>query len=235
MNKKQSRLQRIEEKRAIKATIKYIFLTVVVVFFLFKFGFLALSKISSFITSFSKYEENNEDTAFVLPPPELISLPNFTNEKKLHIKGSAKPGYTIFIFLNGEKNELLANANGEFAITFELSNGENTIYAYASYLNQKSQNTQTYIVNYDKTPPKVEIIEPEEGKTFTGKNNLVKIEGQTEPNAKLTINDRLAIVHSDGKFSFATTLKEGENTFLIISQDRAGNKTETKLTINYSP
>ena len=50
----------------------------------------------------------------------------------------------------------------------------------------------------------------------------------------ININGRFVQVDSDGKFTFTTTLNEGENKFTIIAQDLAENITEKTLTLHFS-
>jgi hypothetical protein len=229
-----SRLKRLEERRAITSSVKYIVLTIAVIVLLFSFGLPVLSRLTAFIAEFTGQETAEEVDSTPLPPPRLDNLPAFTNEKTLRVTGATRPGHTVFLFFNSEKSEVLANANGEFTNRFELSLGENTIYAYVADPASVSSKTQVFSINYDNEPPKLEIIAPENGKQFTGRDNHAQIEGQTEPDARISINNRVAIVQSDGKFSFPLVLEEGQNTLKAKAVDKAGNEAELELTLNYT-
>ncbi len=232
-----SRLKRVEEKRAVSATVKYVVLTVIIIFVLFNFGLPALSRFTLFIEELTGQNvTNDDDNGPPLAPPQIVNLPTHTKEKTLRVSGNTRPGITVSIFFNDEKSEVLANASGEFNSTFELSRGENTIHAYAVTQNgKKSANSKNYTVVYDSEPPKLEIITPENGHLFTGRNNnQIQIEGQTELGARISINDRIAIVRGDGKFDFPVTLDEGENVFKIKSTDEAGNETGLEFKLTYS-
>lgn len=232
-----SRLKRLEETRALRSTISYIILTVVVIFLLFNFGLPALSKLTTIIGDFAGTETPNDDiNSPPPPPPNIVNLPSHTKDDSVRVEGTTRPGFTVTISFNNESEEVLSNASGEFTSTFKLSKGENKIYAFVTdNRGQDSSKTQTYTVVYDNEPPKLEIIAPENGKQFTRRDNQTKIEGQTEAEAHVTINDRVAIVRSDGKFDFPITLTEGENVFKIKSNDRAGNLAEIELKLSYSP
>lgn len=231
-----SRLKRVEETKAIRSTGFYIALTIGFIALLLFFGMPILSRLSSILVDLSGRAPVNEDTSPPPPPPTISSLPEFTKEDKLKLTGFTRPGYTASIFFNDEKFEVLADAEGEFTQLLELSSGENKIYARVeSTSGKESTDTQTYTVVFDKEPPKVEIITPENGKQFFGNmQKQLTIEGQTEPDARIHINDRVVIVKSDGKFSFQTTLNDGENIFKIKAVDQASNETEVELKFTYA-
>lgn len=230
-----SRLRRVEEKRALNTTIKYLALTVVIIFLLFNFGLPALSRATILLTDLAgKNASGIEDNGPPLPPPQIEDLPAYTKEKSIRVKGKTRPGATVAIFFNDEKNEVLANASGEFTSTFELSHGENTIYALSEDGNRTSGRSKTFSIILDNEPPKLEIITPQNGQTITGRNNKIQIEGATEAEAKVTINDRIVIVRNDGKFNHSVSLNEGENIFKIKSVDAAGNESELEFKLIYS-
>lgn len=231
-----SRLKRFEEKRAVRSTVFYIGLTVGIIVLLFTLGIPLVSKLAILVGNVTRTDlEYNQDSP--PPPPPNINAPKeFTNEDKLRITGTTRPGFTVSIFFNDEKSEVLSNASGEFTAMFDLSSGQNTIYAQVTD-NRGQQSTQgeKFIVTLDKEPPKLEIITPENGKSFYGgAQKQTQIEGQSEPNVHIIINDRVAIVRNDGKFNFPVSLENGENVFKITATDEAGNKTELEFKLSYS-
>jgi hypothetical protein len=71
----------------------------------------------------------------------------------------------------------------------------------------------------DKTPPKLEILEPVQ----TGP--MLIINGKTEPGALLWIDGEKVDVYDDGSFYAVVRLrKEGVNEVVFEAQDAAGNK-----------
>jgi len=231
-----SRLKRFEERRAIRSTILYMGLSLGIIILLFTFGIPIISRLAILVGNVTRTNlEYNQDSP--PPPPPNINKPNaFTNEEKLKITGNTRQGYTVSIFFNDEKNEVLANASGEFTAIFDLSNGQNTIYAKVTDpKGQDSTQTEKFVVTLDKEPPKLEIITPENGKSFFGAaQKQTQIEGQSELNSHIIINDKIAIVRNDGKFNFPVSLENGENIFKIIATDEAGNKTELEFKLSYS-
>jgi len=230
-----SRLKRTENRRALRSTLLYIVLIVGTIYLLLNFGLPALSKITELITSSVKQDSVDGGLSGPPPPPPQIkTLPADTKERKLKVEGNTRPGYTINLFFNDEKNEILADARGEFTGVFELSIGKNTIRATATDNSGKeSASTRTYDVNFDNEPPNIGIIAPENDKEFFGRDSQVKIEGETEPGNSAYINDRTVIVRSDGKFDSLVSLSEGDNVFKIKAVDPAGNESEIELKLRY--
>ena len=238
MAKKYSRLSRVEEQKNIRSAIKYIILSIAALLAFFFFGLPAIVKFAAFLSDIRQSGEPviREDT---IPPvlPRFNSFPEATNQIKVEISGTTEPGATVILYLNNSEEEILANNEGVFTYAYLLKKGENTISAIAKDSSgNESQESQVYKVTYDNEPPEIEITNPEDGGEYYGsKQRQVVIEGITEENANIKINDRIVVVESDGSFSFATTLSEGENTFTIISEDVAGNSSEETIKLHFTP
>jgi len=72
----------------------------------------------------------------------------------------------------------------------------------------------------DKTPPLLQITYMHPFLPF------VQVEGNTEPDAVLTLNDQIIDVREDGSFTFNYTLQQsGWNDLKFVAEDPAGNKT----------
>jgi hypothetical protein len=78
----------------------------------------------------------------------------------------------------------------------------------------------------DIIPPDLEVNKVEA--TYYDKATIT---GITEPGATLTINDEAVEVEEDGSFSYDVTLKPGNNKFVLIATDPAGNETRYELII----
>lgn len=237
MARPRSRLAKTEEKSNKKKAYLYIILTVFSLVLLIFYGIPAIVKMASFLTELRSSGEpiGVEDTT-PPAPPQMDDLPEATNKSAITISGTAEPGATVIIFLNGEELESLVNNSGEFSYTSGINKGENTVYAIAKdTAGNESQATQEYSIVFDDEDPVLAIDSPEDGAEFYGnKQRQVTIEGTTEEDASITMNDRFVAVESDGAFTFATTLNDGENTFTIKAEDSAGNYTETLLTLYFS-
>ena len=68
------------------------------------------------------------------------------------------------------------------------------------------------------------VASPTDGSQVTSPTVIVK--GKTLPNAEVFVNDVSGIADTDGNFSIATTLDEGENTVIIGVNDADGNVAE---------
>jgi hypothetical protein len=131
---------------------------------------------------------------------------------------------------------LLANNEGEFNLSLTLRDGLNKISVIAiDTSGNESRNTQ-FEITFDNENPDIEMIKPDDGSSYFGpKQHQLIIEGITESNAKLSINGRWVVVDSDGTFSYAITLEEGDNHFTITAEDESGNTSEKSISVTYTP
>lgn len=238
MSKRYSRLTRTEERKNVRKAFIFTVLTIVSMLAVIVFGLPAMAKFAAFLTDIKKSGQPVETGDTTPPaPPRLGPLPEATNELKVEIRGSTEPGVTVVLFLNRKKEELLANKDGEFTHSFLLQDGENAISAQArDSAGNESQKTQSFKITFDDDPPELEIITPEDGSEYYGsKQRQVVIEGKTEEEATVIINERLVVVEQDGTFAFTTTLSEGENQFTIKALDKAGNVTEKSIALHFTP
>ncbi len=213
-------------------------MTIGLIILLFVFGLPTIAKFAAFLTNLKQSTEVIEQVDTTPPaPPRIDLLPEFTNKTKTEIQGNTEPGTNIVFFLNNKKGETLANKNGAFSLTLSLNEGENTFSILAKDASgNESQKSKIFKIIFDNVSPELEINKPEDGTEFFGaKQRQIVIEGKTEENASVKINDRIVVVNEDGSFVFVTTLSEGENKFTIKTQDRAGNESEKSLTTFFFP
>lgn len=59
--------------------------------------------------------------------------------------------------------------------------------------------------------------------------------GETTPGAEVFVNDKEVKANSEGDFSVNLSLEEGDNTIVVISNDKDGNYIEKEITIIYEP
>lgn len=233
-----SRRRSLEEKKNRKSAMSFIVLTIILVVALFYFGIPLIVRYTGFLTDLRKSSEPVEvDDATPPPIPRLDPLPEATKDKSVDINGSTEPGATVIIEVNSNPHEILANKSGRFSYTFDLVGGENTISAVAKDISgNESGESEKIVVVYDLDAPDLEIISPKDGQEFYGNSQKqISIEGATDKDASITINDRFVLVDNEGKFKFSTNLSEGENVFTIKAEDKASNVTESKLILKYSP
>lgn len=235
---RKSRLQRVEEAKAVRSTAFYVVLTIGIIILMFFVGIPALTRVTSLVAGITGQESIDfGGSSPPPPPPEIETPPIYFNADSFRLKGRTRPGHSVSIFFNDDKIEVLADAEGEFTSVLELSAGQNKVSALViDNRGQESTKTSEYTIMLDKEKPEIEIISPENGKQFFGnRDKEQKIEGQTEADAKVYINDRVVIVRSDGKFDSLVTLSDGENVYKIKAVDRAGNENEAEIKLNFTP
>lgn len=233
-----SRLGRVEDQKNKRRAFIFIVGTIAAILLIFFFGLPVVARFAAFLTEINQSSEPVDVSDTIPPvPPRFEPLPEATSEFNIEIKGSTEPGVTVIISVNRKEEEILANKDGEFTYSFALLDGNNTISAIArDSSGNESQKSQVHEIEYDNDPPSLNITNPEDGSEFFGsKQRQTLIEGQTEDNVTLNINDRLVVVESDGSFAFATTLNEGENQFTLKAEDTAGNKSETSIMLHFTP
>lgn len=231
-----SRLGSLEEKKNNRKAFLYILLSLASILILFFFGLPSIVKMAAFLSELRKSDtvvEKNDTTPPA--PPRLDEIPEATNKKTLDIAGMTEEGATIIIYFNSTEETVVADKDGRFKLNVTLAAGENKISALAKDAagNQSQKTTQLSII-FDDEEPKLEITAPEGREFYGSKQRQVVIKGTTDQGAVITINDRFVFVEDGGSFTYATTLTDGDNNFNIKASDKAGNITETSLTLKYS-
>ncbi len=236
---KRTRLAKRQEEKNIRRAIFYIVLTFVLAFILVIVGIPLLIRMAIFLGNIRTSGNLPEKGDTIPPTPPRIVVPfEATNSAQFSLEGFTEPEAKIKLFNSGLSfGEVIADNEGTFSLGgLKLTLGRNEITAVAEdSAGNESQPSIPAVVIYDTTPPDLEITQPEEGKNVSGVENEITIEGKTEEGAALTINDRLVIVGPEGNFSNEYSLDEGENIFIFVAQDKAGNQTEKELKVVYSP
>lgn len=203
--------------------------------------FFGIPNIAKFATFLSDFKGNSQapdarDTT-PPPPPKFDALPEATKDSSLEVNGTSEPGSKVVLTLNNRNEEILVDKDGHFTTKLRLIKGENTFQGYTKDASgNESSKTPVYKINYDTDPPFLEIVKPENGASYYGsKQRQVVVEGKSEEGAQVQVNERIVVVYPDSSFSYGTTLNEGENTFTIKAQDKAGNLTEKSLKVNFIP
>jgi hypothetical protein len=237
MRKAFSRLASVEERKNTKTAVFFIFLTIVALIVLFFEGLPFLGNFAVFVSEIGKSTKPIVSTDKTPPaPPKFASFPDFTNQNKIDLKGNTEPGAIVKLTFNGSEQDGLSDKDGKFTFSMTLTNGENDFSAIAvDQAGNISQKTQDYKIVFDNKPPTLTIDSPANGAQFLGsKERQVTIQGTTDPNTQITVNDRIVAVDDSGKFQYTTTLTDGENKFAVKSTDQAGNTAEADLTLNFT-
>lgn len=196
-----------------------------------------LARLSLFFSGdVTKVVQENEDRGILLPPI-LESVPQATNSAEFAVKGFSQEAGEVEIYVNDIlKKTASTNSKGDFDIEVNLFVGDNKIRAKSIDSNGvKSEFSKEIEVTYKKAKPILKVDQPEDGKHFSGDDKKITISGKTDPENELRINDRWAVVNSNGNFYFQFSLSEGENKLKIVVRDLAGNTATIDRTVTYSP
>ncbi len=229
-----SRLARVEEAKARMTVIRYSLLTLLVILFLLFFGVRILTAIAGFIRPEQKQSNTIADTT-APPPPQLDYVQQRTNADTQTITGKAEPEAIVQITVNGSVTSTRSDAGGGFSLNITLSEGDNTVTANATdEAGNVSNQSDVLAINLDKTAPTLTVNKPTSGQNLTSKDSPIRVEGQTDAD-RVTVNDRIAVIESSGKFSLVINLQDGANDLVVVGTDQAGNKTEVTVQVNYTP
>ncbi len=173
-----------------------------------------------------------------LQPPVLDPLPEATNSATLTVRGRAKAKLTVVLTVNAkEYKSLPVGDDGTFEVSdIPVSEGQFSASAIVTDdKNGKSSPSQDIRTIIDRTAPKLEIAAPEDHATVNDGTHRVGVQGITDADVRVTINDRIAVVRSDGSFTYSMPLNDGENKLSIVARDIAGNETKAERTVTYQP
>lgn len=170
--------------------------------------------------------------------PRLDPIPNATPSARINITGRAdyQTG-KIELFVNGRKTDQ-AEIYDTQTFEFEdvgLSEGANFIKARVILGDKKSDFSEELSISYTKKAPKLEISHPSDNQKFTKADQQITVRGTTDPDNTVSVNGFIAIVESNGNFTYDLRLNDGENKVKIAAVNSAGNTTEKELTVSYSP
>ncbi|MBI2268324.1 MAG: hypothetical protein HYU80_02615 [Candidatus Blackburnbacteria bacterium] len=233
-----SRRLRVEEKR--KTRKAYLLITLsglLLVGFVF-FGTNSLAQLTSLMgnSNGNSKSQSQEDKT---PParPNMDTLPHNTQTDKLIVTGKAEVGSRLKLYKNEEVvREATILDDSKFSLEIKLSKGKNIIWVTATDASGNESEKIPQTVFFDLEPPKLEISSPSDGESFGGTDEeTLTINGTTEPEAKVTVNDRIAAVDGTGNFTVKYTLSEGQNELLFVAIDPAENKTEKTIKVLYTP
>lgn len=236
MKFRQSRLQTVEEKKSIKQAVFFLFLTIVLLLVLFFLGIPLFIKAAVWLGNSDKNSTEETTQGLTPPQPRLLPLSLATNSATLKLEGFAMSGSKVKLTLNQVLiKEITIEDSGEFQITnINLKPGKNEI-KLVSVSGDKESEPFVTSITYDNQPPALEISSPQNNQQFFDKDKEVNLEGKTDPNCLVTVNNHLAIIDSEGNFSIKIGLNSGENSLEVISQNEAGNKQQQKISVTYTP
>jgi len=169
----------------------------------------------------------------VLLDPTLDDVPYATNTATITVHGTAMVETTVDLLVNGAKRDSSRSSfEGEITFDVTLAEGENTLQVLSIDSDSKETlKSRVYSVLYLDTPPELTVDGFEEGKTVDKPDFTVQ--GKTDNEVFIQINNAPVVVRADGSFSTSINLKEGDNIILVVATDVAGNETKQEAKIVY--
>lgn len=240
MNRNTSRRERIKEQKEVRQAFLYLgltalFIIVILIWGLPLFGKLAGLLIKTEDTPFAGTSENTvKPTA-----PRFIDIPEATRSAQVNLSGYSPPGTEVKLYVNNSENKtVVADDSGTFSFSaVSLKEGDNIVYATAVKDKVESEKSSIYTVVVDKTSPEIEISEPTDGANFHGqKMKVLDVQGKVnETGAEVYVNERRAILDSEGNFSVNVGLSDGEQTIVVKAVDKSGNETTKEIKVKWEP
>jgi hypothetical protein len=230
-----SRLVKREESKLKKQTISYLFFGVVI---LLLFIFLIVPNLIRLFFAVIDKDSPFEDKDMVPPQvPILSSNPvEATFSASLNLRGFAEPKSKVIFLIDSIKGaEIVVAEDGQFEHELALAEGSNELLIFGvDEAGNESLKTRSYMITRDSEAPSLEIESPKDGEIIElKKNRTVTIKGKTEAEAKMLVNGRLVMADSEGNFSTNYYLAEGKNELKFEVTDKATNKTERIIEVEF--
>lgn len=238
-SKQGSRLSRTLEQQSKKQLYIFLFSSLVLIAASIFFGPRILDFIGTYmIGSGSDQQATDENKIEFVAPPQFSSIPRASETNVISLSGTTtSSNATVEIFVNNRKEasvEVSKNNTFEFK-NIKLQEGQNILKGRTIVGDRKSDYTKDYIVIFSKEPPKIEEVSPGDGSEFKRGDQEIRVQGKTEPQNTVTVNNFRAIVDENGNFSYYLRLNEGENKISIKAVNVAGKETVKEITVRFSP
>jgi hypothetical protein len=231
-----SRLRRFEDKRQEKKIVISIIGIIAIFIFLGLFGVRILIGFSLLVDKVRGTSQQQVTQQLILPP-ELDPLPIATNSATIAVSGKGQAGMTVIVYINDTDTEkTTVDKDGSFALpSIKLIEGTNTISAKQTPDNKNvSALSEVLTIISKKSKPTLDVSYPSDNQQIRQDQNIIAVTGKTNDEANtVTINDRLAILRSDGSFSYDLSVPDGDSVVKIIATDTAGNQITVERKINY--
>ncbi|HAM37694.1 MAG: hypothetical protein UR96_C0022G0003 [candidate division WS6 bacterium GW2011_GWC1_36_11] len=206
------------------------------------FIFLGVLLVAFGVYSFIKYSATPQLNE-TLVSPSVSDIPSVTNNSTVTVSGNANGYDTVYVYVNGEKNQTVKVGNkGEFSVDVVLNeegNYEITVAGVKGFPKRYlSAQSLAESITVDKQAPVLEEINysKEVGtETFT-------VTGTVEEDAQVIVKRGTdyysATCDAKGYFKIVSiALDQGANVFNMIIKDVAGNETvlDGEIKVTYSP
>lgn len=228
----------VQEQRAKRQAIVFMLLSVLIgVIFLM----LVMPLIFRVLLGRVERTPLQNDRSDALPPqrPVMASLDAYVKTQILEVKGYTEAGAMVQLYVDGQQsNTVVANEDGSFVFSLDLTEGEHQITAEAAdEAGNVSATAPVQFVTVDVTAPTIAIDHPANGVTFSlPRERALTVTGKLSEAGVVYVNQAMVQTNDEGVFSVPFQLGEGENTLTVRGQDKAGNETESQeLKVHYRP
>ncbi len=213
----------------------YIFLSVVFVIVMFKWGIpLFMNMVAG-----NGAQRVNTDNDIIPPQAPIISaLPDATNSARIVIEGYTEAAASVELLLNDQVEKInVADQTGSFVFETSLISGQNRVQIRAKDSKGNESMSQVTLVSFDNKPIELTVSTPKDGSEYFGKiNQVIDIKGEVDKlGSQVLINNSFVQVDRSGAFIHRFMLSGGENMITIMASDKAGNTAEKTLRLIYTP
>lgn len=229
-----SRLENYKKKKGNTRIILYLVILIALIYFVLTTGIQMLINSSIFISNIGK-KTTTTDTQNVQDftlPPEILDYPIATNSAKAKVSFRIALDKKYEVFVNDVSIKKSTSIEEKLDQEIDLKKGENSFYVLLIDDKTKiNKPSQTVKIIYSDAKPKLEITSPNSGDKVNREE--IAINGQTDKDIEIRINEMPVVLNSEYKFNQTVKLREGENKFMIVAFDNAGNKEEKEITVSY--
>jgi hypothetical protein len=172
----------------------------------------------------------------IVGAPQFDPQPTATNSSPLKFTGRGTQGSDIVLYRDGsEVDRTLVANDGTFLFPeVALHKGQNTFSGKSVIRDQESSLSDPVEILYQTEPPTIDVTSPTHESTVREERDIV-ITGKAEGADSLLVNDRIVPLTTDGSFSYAFKLSDGDNHIKLTARDDAGNETTQELTVRFEP
>lgn len=232
-----SRLSRLENRKVKRRLILAIFGILSIITLVGLCGLKALITFSLFVDKIrGNTPTQTAQNQNVILPPTLDPPAIATNTADISVTGRGQANLSLIVYLNDAQfKKQSVPTDGNFTVNnIPLADGANSISAKLTDDKGATSDLSNVVwVSYVNKPPALTVTTPADNATITGDPNSVAVNGLTDDNVTVSINDRLIVVKSDNSFSYSFPLNDGDNILTIVATDAAGNQSKIMRKVTY--
>lgn len=231
-----SRLRRYEDRKAQKKLSIAVVGSLAVLVFLGVFGLKILVGFSLLVDRIRGNSPAAQQQSNLLLPPVMDPLPEATFSATLSISGKATARMSLVIYVDDTEYKTLTVPDDGLFTLADIAVDEGRV-SLKSKITDDNDNASDYSnilhVTVDRKPPTLAVSKPEDGAKIQDGSHKVTIEGMTDSDSKVMVNDRIVVVRGDGSFVYTIPIADGDNTLNVVAIDPAGNRTTVERHVTY--